>query len=132
MSTPPAQVSPDNEAEGAPEGDKPAQSGLLPQVRMMLKALRGSAVVRSLVFLILSIVLVIIFTAYGQIRLNRWNKPFFDALSRRDLRDFLLQLGVFFIIIFGLLVLNVAQRWLVEMLKLKLRQGIVNDLLRDW
>ena len=76
--------------------------------------------------------MVIVATAYGQIRLNSWNKPFYDALSRRDLHDFLCQLGVFFVIAGVLLVLNVAQRWLVEMLKLKLREGLVHDLLRDW
>ena len=37
-------------------------------------------------------------TAYLQIRLNSWNKPFYDALSRRDLHDFMVQLGVFFIL----------------------------------
>jgi len=99
---------------------------------MMMRALRGSPVRRSLIALVVSIILVVVVTAYGQIRLNRWNKPFYDALSRRDLHDFLYWLGVFFIIAGCLLVLNVAQRWLVEMLKLKLRQGIVYDLLRDW
>ena len=56
-------------------------------------------------------------TAYGQIVLNSWNKPFYDAISRRDLRDFIVQLGVFFVIVGVLLVLNVAQRWLVETIK---------------
>ena len=31
-----------------------------------------------------------------------------------------------------MLMLNVAQRWLVEMLKLKLREGLVHDLLQGW
>ncbi len=106
--------------------------GLWRQLGMMMAAMRSSAVARILLLLVIAVVLVIIFTAYGQIRLNRWNKPFYDALSRRDLHDFLFQLGIFFIIAFGLLVLNVAQRWLVEMLKLRMRQAIVNDLLRDW
>ena len=40
---------------------------------------------------------------------------------------------VFSAIIAGaLLVLNVAQRWLGEMLKLKLRQGLVQDLVQNW
>src|SRR5581483_8985245 len=79
-----------------------------------------------------SILLIIIATAYAQIRLNRWNKPFYDALSRRDFSDFLHQLGVFGIIAASLLVLNVVQRWFVETLKVKLREGLVRDLLRDW
>jgi putative ATP-binding cassette transporter len=109
-----------------------AASGLGRQVGMMIRALRASPVARTLVALGVGAVLVIVATAYGQIRLNSWNKPFYDALSRRDLHDFMYQLGVFFVIATAILILNVAQRWLVEMLKLKLRQGIVHDLLRDW
>ncbi|HEY6484584.1 MAG TPA: ABC transporter ATP-binding protein/permease [Steroidobacteraceae bacterium] len=108
------------------------QSGLLRQLGMMMHAWRGSPAVRALVLLTIAVFIVIGVTAYGQIRLNRWNKPFFDALSRRDLQDFLAQLVVFFVIASALLALNVAQRWLVEMLKLKLREGLVHDLLRDW
>jgi putative ATP-binding cassette transporter len=76
--------------------------------------------------------LVVAATAYGQIRLNNWNRPFYDALSRRDLRDFLFQLGVFFLIATCLLTLNVLQRWLVETLEMKSRQGLVLSLLQDW
>src|SRR5271165_7237977 len=99
---------------------------------MIFRAIFASPVGRPLGMLITAIVLVLIATAYGQIRLNGWNKPFFDALSRRDLRDFLYQLGVFFLIAGFLLTLNVAQRWLIETLQLKLREGLVLGLLRDW
>jgi len=116
----------------ASELDETAHSGLFRQMRMMGRAMFASSVGKALVTLIGAIFLVVVVTAYGQIRLNRWNKPFFDALSRRDFGDFLVQLGVFFIIAGVLLILNVAQRWLVETLKLKLREGLVQDLLRDW
>ncbi len=98
----------------------------------MNHAIFASPVGKTLMVLVVAIVLVVVATAYGQIRLNRWNKPFFDALSRRDLRDFLYQLGVFFIIAGCLLVLNVAQRWLNEMLQVKFREGLVSSLLQDW
>jgi putative ATP-binding cassette transporter len=106
--------------------------GLFRQVGLIVRAIAGSGVGKSLVVLMICLLVVIIATAYGQIRLNAWNKPFYDALSRRDLHDFLRQLGVFFIIAFGLLILNVAQKWLGEMLKLKLRDGLLHDLVRDW
>ncbi|HWY25132.1 MAG TPA: ABC transporter ATP-binding protein/permease [Nevskia sp.] len=106
--------------------------GLVGQLRLVLGALRGSAVRRTLVSLVIAIVLVLICTAYAQIRLNSWNKPFFDALSRRDLRDFFYQLGVFGIIISALLILNVMQRYLVETLKWRLREGLVGDLVSRW
>ena len=102
------------------------------QLRLMLGAIRASGAGRALAWLCAGTVLVVVATAYGQIRLNQWNKPFYDALSRRDLADFLFQLGMFFAIAGCLLVLNVVQRWLVEMLKLKLREGLFQDLLDDW
>ena len=115
----------------ASEGEA-AHSGLLRSSLAMNRAIFASPVGKTLVVLVVAIVLVIVATAYGQIRLNRWNKPFFDALSRRDLRDFLFQLGVFFLIAGCLLVLNVAQRWLNETLQVKLREGLVHSLLKDW
>jgi putative ATP-binding cassette transporter len=112
--------------------DEYTDAGFLRQLRMMLRALGNSTVGKALLVLITGITLVVCATAYAQIRLNSWNKPFFDALSRRDIHDFLFQLGVFFVIAGVLLVLNVGQRWLVETLKVKLRQGLVQDLLKDW
>ena len=99
---------------------------------MMIRAIFASPVGKTLAMLVAAIVVVIVASAYGQIRLNRWNKPFFDALSRRDLRDFFFELGVFFLIAGSLLVLNVAQRWLAETLQVKLREGLVHNLLQEW
>ena len=118
--------------DDASAGDEYSNVGMLRELRMMLRALAGSSVRNRLLGLVASVTAVVVVTAYVQIRLNRWNKPFFDALSRRDLHDFLFQLGVFFIIAGALLVLNVGQRWLVETLKVRLREGLVQDLLRDW
>jgi putative ATP-binding cassette transporter len=111
---------------------EPADLSLSRQLSLTTRAIFASPVGKKLIFLIGSIVLVVIATSYGQIRLNRWNKPFYDALSRRDLHDFLFQLGVFFLIAGCLLALNVGQRWLVETLELRLREGLVRSLLGDW
>jgi putative ATP-binding cassette transporter len=99
---------------------------------MMTRVIFASPVGKTLLLLVISLIIVVVATAYGQIRLNAWNKPFYDALSRRDLRTFLFQLGVFFLIAGFLLTLNVVQRWLVETLGLKLREGLVTSLLQDW
>jgi putative ATP-binding cassette transporter len=120
------------DADAAAEFEETGQSGLWRQIGSIMSALRGSPVAKTLLLMVIALVVVVIVTSYGQIRLNSWNKPFYDALSRRDLRDFLKQLGVFFIIAGILLVLNVGQRWLVEMLKVKMREGLVHDLVRDW
>ncbi|HTV22460.1 MAG TPA: ABC transporter ATP-binding protein/permease, partial [Polyangiaceae bacterium] len=112
--------------------DEPAGAGLVLQLRIMARALLGSSV-RNVLFALWGVLVVVIgATAYGQIRLNRWNQPFYDALSHHQFREFLVQLGVFGIIAGSLLVLNVAQQWLMQMLSLKLRQGLVDDLVGNW
>lgn len=107
-------------------------TGVLQQVAVLVGAWRASAVAKPLLARVVGLVTVIGFTALGQLALNRWNQPFYDALSRRDVRDFIWQLGVFAMIAGGLLVLNVGQRWLVETLQMKLREGLVNDLVGLW
>ena len=115
-----------------PDKDEIAESGLVPQLAMMRRGLWTSPTRNTVALLAVGLFIVIAATAYGQIRLNSWNQPFYDALSRRDFPRFLVQLGVFGFIAGALLVLNVAQRWLGEMLKLKLRQGLVHDLVQNW
>jgi vitamin B12/bleomycin/antimicrobial peptide transport system ATP-binding/permease protein len=105
---------------------------LVPQLGMVLRAIMASPVGSKIIVLVTEIFLVVVATTYGQIRLNRWSKPFYDALSRRDFRDFLYQLAVFFLIAGILLVLNVAQKWLGETLKVRMRQGLVGDLIKLW
>jgi putative ATP-binding cassette transporter len=112
--------------------DEIANSGLLPQLAMMLRALWAAPVRNTLLLLSGALFLVVALAAYGQIRLNTWNQPFYDALSRRDFAQFLVQLGVFGLIAGALLVLNVTQRWLGETLKLRLRQGLARDLIQNW
>ena len=123
---------PDEKAGVHVHGDESADYGLLPQLSMMARALWAAPVRNILIGLAGALVAVVALTAYGQIRLNRWNKPFYDALSHKELHEFVVQLGVFGLIAGALLVLNVGQRWLVETLKLRLRQGLVFDLIQNW
>ena len=109
-----------------------ADARLVPQFRMMTEALWASPVRNRLVALAVGLFVVIAATAYGQIRLNTWNQPFYDALSKRDFPEFVHQLGVFAVIAGVLLVLNVAQRWLGETAKIKMREGLVHDLVNHW
>lgn len=116
----------------SPQTDTAHGAGVLPQVVMMVKALLASPVRARLGLLGGALFLVIVATTYGQILLNRWNQPFYDALARRNFHEFLTQLGVFAAIAGSLLVLNVGQRFLAETLKLKLREGLVIDLVGEW
>ncbi len=116
----------------AAEIDQAAKVGVAGQAAMIFRAIFAPPLGRRIKILIALIVLIIIATSYGQILLNRWNKPFYDALSRRDLHDFLVQLGVYFGLAGGQLVLNVWQRWLVETTKYRMRESLVRDLLKHW
>jgi len=119
-------------ASATAEIDEAAHAGLVPQLGMMTRALLASPVRNRLMLLGVAVLTVVVATAYGQNRLNSWNKPFYDALARHDLREFVWQLGVFGVIAGVLLVLNVGQRWLGETLKLKLREGLAHDLIGNW
>jgi vitamin B12/bleomycin/antimicrobial peptide transport system ATP-binding/permease protein len=126
------QERPDAEVRPLLDPEEIAQQGLGPQLKMVIGALWSSPVRNTLLLLGTALSLVIIATAYGQIRLNSWNQPFYDALSRRNIGQFLAQLGVFAIIGGTLLALNVGQKWLSETLKLKLREGLAHDLIANW
>ncbi len=112
--------------------DEAARAGAISQARMIYRAIRTSPVGRRLIVLLAILVVAILVTTYGQIILNRWNQPFYDAITRRDLNDFLYQLGVYFVIVASLLVLDVAQRWLTETIKFRLREGLTGDLFKLW
>jgi putative ATP-binding cassette transporter len=115
-----------------PQATPPAGRSLLTQALMMFRAFMVSPERNTLFLLGGALVAVIGATAFGQIRLNAWNQPFYDALARRDLREFGEQIIVFAIIAGALLALNVAQMWLNRLTKVKLRQGLVRDLFDEW
>jgi putative ATP-binding cassette transporter len=67
-----------------------------------------------------------------QVRLNAWNKPFYNSLANKDLIGFVRQLVVFAELAGILLILNVAQTWLNQTSKVTLRQRLVGDLMTEW
>jgi vitamin B12/bleomycin/antimicrobial peptide transport system ATP-binding/permease protein len=105
---------------------------LAPQLWMMITTFFHSPGRNTLVFLGAALCAVVALTAFGQIKLNAWNKLFYDSLSHKDVTTFAYQLVVFGVIAGSLLALNVAQAWLREMSKLKLREGLTRDLIDQW
>ena len=79
----------------------PVGARLAPQVITMFRVLLASPQRTKLLLLGVALVAVIGATAFGQIRLNAWNRPFYDALARKDLHGFLVQLMVFGVIAGG-------------------------------
>jgi vitamin B12/bleomycin/antimicrobial peptide transport system ATP-binding/permease protein len=106
---------------------------LAPQAWMMIKTFWWDSPGRNKLFLLgTGICTVVALTAYAQIELNAWNKPFYNALSLKDFAGFLHQLLVFAVLAGALLTLNVAQAWLREMTKLKAREDLTHDLFDQW
>ena len=125
----------ESRAEPAPGGSSAgaaAQISLLSEIRRMATVIARSRERNRMFLLIAGLVVVVAGTAYMQTRLNAWNQPFYDALTRKDLPEFLKQLGVFGRLAAILLVLNVSQVWLNQTCRVVLRQGLVHDLLDEW
>jgi len=120
------------ETPKAGTGDKPAEDSLVSQLIGLAAALWASRQRVKVVLLLAALVAVVGASAYAQVLLNAWNQPFYDALSRKDVSAFVVQLGVFAVLAGVLLVLNVAQAWLNLKSKLILRKGLVEDLAAEW
>ncbi|HUQ53718.1 MAG TPA: SbmA/BacA-like family transporter, partial [Gammaproteobacteria bacterium] len=116
----------------AADNAETARAGVTYQARMIYRAILASPVGRRVIVLATVLVVAILITSYGQVVLNDWNQPFYDAITRRDLNEFLYQLGVYFVIVASLLVLDVSQRWITETFKFRLREGLTRDLLKLW
>jgi len=110
----------------------PYDESVTHQVSVLVRAVNRTPGRTRLYALAGGIVLVIVATAAMQVRLNAWNRPFYDAIERRDFDGFVQQLGVFFVIAGGLLVLNVAQTGLNQLIRVKLRELATTDLIGNW
>jgi vitamin B12/bleomycin/antimicrobial peptide transport system ATP-binding/permease protein len=106
--------------------------GLIHQFREFLVALRLSPGRHRLALLVAATAFVVGATAAAQVRLNAWNGPFYEAIAQRNFSAFLHNLLVFAAVASGLLVLNVAQAWLREMIKLNSREWLTRDLVGEW
>ncbi|RWE58775.1 MAG: ABC transporter ATP-binding protein/permease [Mesorhizobium sp.] len=123
---------PDAEASAKPVAASIEASSLRDQLATIKLALGTSPIRKHLLWACVGIVAVVVATSIGQVLLNRWNEPFYDALARRDMQGFLHQLLVFAAIAGGLVVLNVGQTWLDQRIRLKLREALTLDLIGEW
>jgi putative ATP-binding cassette transporter len=112
--------------------DRSPEQGRISATMEMMLSFRASSKRSKIFFLTAALIVVVGATAYGQIRLNAWNQPFYDALAHKNLSAFMDQLGIFAIIAGLLLVLNVIQTWLNQTTKVTLREVLVDDLLNEW
>jgi vitamin B12/bleomycin/antimicrobial peptide transport system ATP-binding/permease protein len=106
--------------------------GVVAQLMTLLRALASSQRRRQPALLALGLVVVICANAAGQIRLNIWQRDFYEAIEQRQLAEFTTQLMIFVGIAGVLLVLVVSQTWLQAMVNVRLREWLTHDLLDQW
>ena len=99
---------------------------------LFMRVLRRAEGGRRVVPIFLVSIAVTTANMFGQVRLNKWNGQFFDAVGRKDLSGFVHDLWTFLVIIAVLLTLTVAQTFLQERLKFRLREWIARHLLVEW
>ena len=110
----------------------PATSGGIAHFVSLLRVAGGESDRRRVAILTVGVVVVTCVNAIAQVRLNVWQGAFYDALGQRDVNAFVYELLVFLGIVSTLLVLVVAQTWLSEMIKVRLREWLTHDLLNQW
>ncbi|MDP8251855.1 MULTISPECIES: SbmA/BacA-like family transporter [Pseudochrobactrum] len=102
------------------------------QLGILRRLLNSSEEFLKLAAMSVTLLLILLATAYGQVTLNQWNVPFYNSIEQRDVPEFIRQLQIFVFIAAGLLVLNVAQNWFQQTLSVVMRKAIVKNLLDCW
>lgn len=105
---------------------------LVRDLSLFARVLRRAEGGRLVLAIYVASIAVTIANMLAQVRLNVWNGQFFDAVGRKDLSAFIHLLWTFIAIIAVLLALTVAQTFLQERLKFRLREWIARHLLVEW
>lgn len=121
-----------NAASAGGRGEPPTDENFIALGRSLLRALNASRQRRALLGLAAGLVAVVAAATFMQLRLNIWTKAFYDSLSGKDIAAFFHQLFLYLFIAGALLALNVAQKWLNLTMKMRMREGLTRDLIREW
>jgi putative ATP-binding cassette transporter len=105
---------------------------LVRDLLLFARVLRRAPGGRRVTAIFVATIVITIGNMVGQVWLNEWNGRFFDALAHKELVGFLHLLWTFLGIVAVLLALTVAQTFLQERLKLRLREWIARHLLVAW
>jgi len=102
------------------------------QALPLLRDLNISPQRNKLLLMAGGLALVILVNTFGQIKLNAWFGAFYDTLLQRSVSLLVNEVVTFLIIVGGLLCLVVAQTWLQETIKVRLREWLTHDLMDKW
>lgn len=99
---------------------------------LFARALRGVKGAKIVLAFLIGWIIATIASMAGQVRFNKWYGQFFDAIGKKDLPEFTHSLWVFVPLVSVMLALTVAQTFLQERLKFRLREWVSRHLLAEW
>lgn len=86
----------------------------------------------SAIGLLVAVVALNLFSVWLNVRLNRWNNDFYDALQQYNWSEFWYQFGIFGIIAFAMIVDAVYALYLRQILHIRWRRWLTDRYLRHW
>lgn len=104
----------------------------LRELRTLFGAMIKAPAARRIFLIIAATVFVLVLNVIGEIRMNKWQGSFFRAVEQKKLGDVWHQAGNFVVIMLVLLSFVVTQNWLLERMKIRLREWLTGHLLDSW
>ena len=86
----------------------------------------------SAIGLLVAVVALNLFSVWLNVRLNRWNNDFYNALQQYNWNEFWYQFGIFGIIAFAMIVDAVYALYLRQILHIRWRRWLTDRYLRHW
>ena len=86
----------------------------------------------SAIGLLIAVVALNLFSVWLNVRLNRWNNDFYDALQQYKWGEFWYQFGIFCVIAFAMIVDAVYALYLRQILHIRWRRWLTERYLRNW
>lgn len=102
------------------------------ELRILFKEILRAKSARGILFFGGTAVFILILDVLGEIRMNRWQGDFYRAIEQRNYGGVGHQALLFVLIMVVLLSFVVSQNWMLERMKIKLREWLTNRLLDDW
>jgi vitamin B12/bleomycin/antimicrobial peptide transport system ATP-binding/permease protein len=127
-----AQPIPKPPVDGTEPRDPERVSALFGEAASIFSDLKKSPFRDRIVMLVSGLFVILVANMAGQVYLNAWQGDFFSAVGKKDGSLIGGQLMIFMGLIPILLALVVAQTWLHEMTKVRLREWLTSTMLDHW
>src|SRR5215472_6503925 len=86
----------------------------------------------SAIGLLVSVIALNLIAVWINVRLNLWNRDFYDALQNYDWPNFWWQLGIFTLIAAGWIIVAVYSLYLRQILQIRWRRWLTDRSLKGW